>query len=263
MQQCKQCNLKFETLDKLRRHSSRVHKISSQETYNEYVLNNNIPTCKCGCGENPNFISFTYGYNEWIKGHIARVENNWGHNQRAIHNSSKTRKDQFKRGERRVWNNGLTKEESKSLKIAGEKISNAFNHIRKKEYSSRMQKLRLDGTIPTKFGKESPNWKGGTSSINNLVRANKRLYEHWIYPILNEQNFSCQECGFTKKLEIHHNNETMSEILQKFTDKENEYTFDQKKDIMNCVIDYHIDNKVSGITLCKKCHKKLHPSYNY
>jgi hypothetical protein len=260
--QCKICSKDFNSIESLRKHYGRVHKIPSQKFYNEFVLSGNVPTCKCGCGEIPRFISFEKGYKEWIRGHISRVENNWGHSQTAIQNSANTRRKQYKSGEREVWNKGLSKKESKSLETAGKKISELFDDDRKKTYSKRMRKMRLDGTIETKYGKHSANWKGGTSSINNLVRANKRLYEEWIYPILKKQNFTCQTCGSTDNLEVHHNSETMSEILHKFVDKNGEYTFEEKRKIMNDVIDYHITEEVSGKVLCKECHKNLHPSYN-
>jgi len=118
------------------------------------------------------------------------------------------------------------------------------------------------GSIVAEYGLKSHNWKGGVSSINNIIRSNKRLYTDWIYPILIKEKFTCQSCGSNKQLEVHHDKEQMPQILQKFVDKTNEYTFDEKRDIANKVIDYHIDNSTSGKTLCKKCHHKLHPSYN-
>ena len=260
--QCKICNKEFDKLESLFRHLMKKHSVSSQNAYNEYLLNNNIPTCKCGCGEVPIFRGFIKGYGEWIRGHVSRVKNNWGHNEAAINKSSETRRNQYKSGKRKVWNNGLTKDIDERVKLNGIGRKLAFNDVIKSEYSTRMKKMRLDGTIPTKYGKDSANWKGGTSSINNLVRANKRLYEKWIYPILCEQKFSCQKCGSSKNLEVHHNKETMADILHKFVDKSNEYTFDEKRDIMNNVINYHIQNKVSGEVLCRECHKELHPSYN-
>jgi hypothetical protein len=259
---CKHCNTEFKTLDQLRRHTGRIHKINAQQLYNEVVLNNNIPKCKCGCGETTSFISFTHGYKEWMRGHISRIENNWGHNQRAIDNSHKTRKEQFDNGERTVWNIGLTKETDIRVKLNSDAVSNSFNTDRKLEYSKRMSMYRLDGTIPTKWGIKSANWKGGTSSINNLVRANKRLYTKWIYPILKRDEFKCTKCGSIKELEVHHNKEVMSEIIAKYVNKSKDYTFDKKREIMNMVIDYHISNDISGETLCKSCHCKLHPSYN-
>ena len=58
---CKIGKKEFEKLDGLRRHNSQTHKITSQETYNEYVLNGNVPTCKSGCGEIPRLVSFEVG----------------------------------------------------------------------------------------------------------------------------------------------------------------------------------------------------------
>ena len=55
-----------------------------------------VKCCKCGCGDTVK--------NEWSKGHYTQVHNNWGHNPKAIENSAKTRREQFKNGERTVWN---------------------------------------------------------------------------------------------------------------------------------------------------------------
>lgn len=265
MHKCNHCNDKFEKLTSLRRHVSRVHKIKSQEFYNEYVLNGEIPTCKCGCGEETTFVSFNKGYNEWIRGHISRVKNNWGHNPTAIENSAQTRREQYKNGDREVWNKGLTKEDHPSIAKYGKGVSNTINS-NNDELTRRSDYMKFqwetDPNFKIRCGKDAPRWNGGTSTINSLVRSNKRLYDEWIYPILKEQNFQCQTCGDTGQLEVHHSEETMSEILNKLIDDISDYTFDEKKEIMNEVIDYHIENEVKGEVLCKSCHMKLHPSYN-
>lgn len=265
MHTCKICKKEFEKLDGLRRHNALSHKISSQQTYNEYVLNGKIPICKCGCGETPRFVSFEHGYKEWKRGHIARVKNNWGHNQKAIDKSSKTRKEQFKNGERKVWNDGLTKETDERVKRQIEHLTNSINNNpeelkRRSDWLSTARKTNYD--FRSKYGKDSANWKGGTSSINSLTRRNSRLYTEWIFPILKRDNFSCTKCGNTTQLEVHHNLEQMSEVIRKFVDKSKEYTFEEKNVIVELVIDYHVNNKVSGITLCRECHKEIHPTYN-
>jgi hypothetical protein len=263
--QCKICNKEFNKIESLMRHLMKKHSLASQSVYNEYVLNGNIPKCKCGCGKIPSFNGFTKGYKEWVRGHISRVKNNWGHNEAAIQKSAQTRREQFETGERTVWNTGLTKETDDRVKTYSEKGSETIRNnggeiVRRSVWLKYARHHKNE--FKSKYGKDSANWKGGTSSINNLVRANKRLYEKWIYPILCEQKFSCQKCGSSKNLEVHHNKETMADILHKFVDKSNEYTFDEKRDIMNNVINYHIQNKVSGEVLCRECHKELHPSYN-
>jgi len=205
-----------------------------------------VKCCKCGCGDTVK--------NEWSKGHYSRVHNNWGHNPTAIENSAKTRREQYKNGERKVWNDGLTIEDER----VANNLINAHKWVRSKEgrklRSENMKKNRLDGTVPTLYGKDSSRWQGGTSPLSARVYASNKLYKEWKYPILKKAGFKCKECGSSKDLHIHHNKEMMNEILKKFTGKSNPV----KK-----VVDYHVHNKISGVVLCYKHHKKQHPSLNF
>ena len=205
-----------------------------------------VKCCKCGCGDTVK--------NEWSKGHYSRVHNNWGHNPKAIENSAKTRREQYKNGERKVWNDGLTIEDER----VANNLINAHKWVRSKEgrklRSENMKKNRLDGTVPTLYGKDSSQWQGGTSPLSARVYASNKLYKEWKYPILKKAGFKCKECGSSKDLHIHHNKEMMNEILKKFTGKSNPV----KK-----VVDYHVHNKISGVVLCYKHHKKQHPSLNF
>jgi hypothetical protein len=259
---CKRCNKEFDNYVSLRKHSSRVHKIKSSDFYVEFYLNGEHPTCKCGCGEQTTW--FNGEFREYKKGHIARIHNNWGHNQKAINKSAETRRNQYANGEREPWCKGLTKETDKRIRNLAKKASNTINSNpdELKRRSNNMRKNRLNGTIPTLYGKSSSQWNGGSSSINMLIRNDKRLYENWIYPILKRDEFKCVDCNSTKQLEVHHNDKTMADIISEFVDKSKEYTFDEKKSIVSDVIQYHTLENVSGVTLCKNCHTKLHPSYN-
>jgi hypothetical protein len=200
--------------------------------------------CKCGCK--------TVVKNEWSKGHYSRVHNNWGHNPTAIENSAKTRREQFKNGERTVWNDGLTIEDER-VANNGKQVSKAFTQDRKDRYSKIMKKNRLDGTVPTLYGKDSSRWQGGTSPLSARVYASNKLYKEWKYPILKKAGFKCKECGSSKDLHIHHNKERMADILKSFVKDENP---------VEKVVDYHIYSKVSGVVLCKTHHKEQHPSLN-
>ncbi len=265
MEKCKICGKEFKRLLSLRMHMSRIHKMSSQDFYDDWYLSGERPKCKCGCGEDTSFISFDKGYNEWIRGHISRVKNNWGHNPEALRKSAETGRKQFESGERVVWNAGLTMETDERVKNNMQSLIDFIqnNPLERKRRSDWMRDARKNKKeFRSRYGPESAHWKGGTSTINMLTRANKRLYDEWIFPILAESGFKCG-CGNTKQLEVHHNGETMAEIIRKFVDKSCDYTFDEKREIMHKVIDYHRDNKVDGEVLCKPCHVKLHPSYNY
>lgn len=86
------------------------------------------------------------------------------------------------------------------------------------------------------------------------------LYEIWTKPILERDNFTCQKCGQRMNLQVHHNRETLAEIIFKFVSKfaldTKDLSFEKKKLIRNQILEYHASGKVSGITLCIKCHKK-------
>jgi hypothetical protein len=194
------------------------------------------------------------------------VNNNWGHNPKAIEASSETRKQQYANGERQVWNVGLTKDDDDRVKSQGRQRSEAFTDGVKIEYSNRMSRHRKDGTIPTLFGKDSSQWQGGVSSVNQIARASTRLYKEWKYPILTRDGFKCTQCPNTKELHVHHDKETFSEIIKKIMtidDYEKLEEFDRKKEVAERVVEYHIANKISGTTLCSECHNALHPSLNF
>ena len=201
--------------------------------------------CKCGCK--------TVVKNEWVRGHVARVHNNWGHNLKAIENSANTRREQYKNGERKVWNDGLTIEDER-VANNGKQVSKAFTQDRKDRYSKIMKKNRLDGTVPTLYGKDSSRWLGGTSPLSARVYASNRLYSDWKFPILKKAEFKCEECGDNKNLHVHHDKERMADILKSFVKDENP---------VEKVVDYHIYSKVSGVVLCKIHHIEQHPSLNF
>jgi len=128
-----------------------------------------------------------------------------------------------------------------------------------------MRADRLSGKIPNLSGENHSQWKGGISPINNMARADRRLYTEWKYPILKRDNFQCVKCKSTDELQVHHNVETMSEIVRKIvpSDLSEDITFEEKSNWSDKIVSYHIDNNVSGETLCIKCHYELHPSLNF
>ena len=205
-----------------------------------------VKCCKCGCGDTVK--------NEWSKGHYSRVHNNWGHNSKSIENSAKTRREQYKNGERKVWNDGLTIEDERVKENCKNLVKWNTSNKAKKVKSSNMKKQWESGNLKVLYGKDSSQWQGGTSPLSARVYASNKLYKEWKYPILKKAGFKCKECGSSKDLHIHHNKEMMNEILKKFTGKSNPV----KK-----VVDYHVHNKISGVVLCYKHHKKQHPSLNF
>ena len=247
------------------RHIKKKYGLTYKEYHHKYILKTDaIPKCKCGCGGDLPWTNT--GYKELLKGHYSRIHNNWGNNIKAQLASAETRRKQYAAGERQSWNVGLTKETDDRVKENGISSAKSYTDERKQEYSNRMRKMRNDGTIPTLYGKDSSQWQGGVSSVNQIARASTKLYKEWKYPILVRDGFKCTHCPNTTDLHVHHDKETFSEIIKKvmtIDDYEKLEEFDRKKEVSERVVDYHINQKVSGITLCSGCHNDLHPSLNF
>ena len=250
----------------LARHLKKVYGLTYREYYHKHVIKtDSVPKCKCGCGAEMVWKNTT-GYAEFVKGHYSRVHNNWGHNPKAIEKSSKTRRQQFASGERTVWNAGLTKETDERVAANGEARKQAYTDAVIQSYSERMKTQWKDGDIVPIFGPETSQWKGGISTINQLARADRRLYTDWKYPILERDGFKCTKCGNTHDLHVHHDKKTFSEIMSEvITDDDLQNVDDNavKRSLVDRITDYHIKNLVSGVTLCHDCHAELHPSLNF
>lgn len=269
MFKCKNCSKEFVDYSSLRKHCSNVHKVHSSQTCVDYLLNGEHPVCKCGCGEKTKWHGKNEGdikFNPYLNGHNNRVLNNWGHNKSAQIKSACTRRKQYENGERHGWCKGLTSHTDIRLKKYGEKISEKFTEEKRKKYSNKMSEMRKDGTLPTLYKEKSSRWKGGVSSVQNVARSDKRLYEQWKYPILARDGFKCVECSNDKDLHIHHDKERYCDIIKKvmtIDDYENINDYGTKKRVTDKILEYHVKNNVSGITLCKNCHNKIHPNLNF
>jgi len=150
---CKECNREFETIDGLRRHRVQKHKVSAEQTYIDYVLNGVEPKCKCGCGVKTKFLSIEKGFVDYIRGHAARVNNNWGHNKEVLKKSHETQKKMHADGSLKVWNDGLTMadervrlnvEKALSNPERGNNISKALSSVPKSdEHKAKIKELSI------------------------------------------------------------------------------------------------------------------------
>ena len=100
---------------------------------------------------------------------------------------------------------------------------------------------------PSKYGSESPNWKGGITELNNQI-YNCFKYRQWRSDIFTRDNFICQECSIIGKILNAHHKKSFSSILQK-------YEITTLQEALECEELWNINN---GITLCKNCHEKIH-----
>lgn len=255
----------------LSRYLKKIYKLSYQQYYHRYIIKSDIiPKCKCGCNEELPWTNTGYKNYKGNHGLLLRlkINNPWGNNPKAIEKSANTRRQRFKEGKITTWCKGLSIETDERIKKLAKNTKQTINSnpLELKRRSELMSKLRKDGTIPTLYREKSSQWKGGVSNIQQIARGDKRLYDLWKYPILVKDGFKCTKCENTKDLHIHHDREKFSDIIKKvmtIDDYDNIDNFEVKKLITEKVIDYHVNNKVSGITLCKECHNNLHPSLNF
>jgi hypothetical protein len=104
-----------------------------------------------------------------------------------------------------------------------------------------------------RIGKNNPNWKGGTSSLQKLIRMNSNT-KQWREAVFKRDNYTCiiKKCPFClnrvcNRLEAHHKI-TLVDILKKY----NISTIEQA---LECQELWDINN---GVTLCHDVHKILH-----
>lgn len=97
-------------------------------------------------------------------------------------------------------------------------------------------------------GKGNPAWAGGYKSLHAQIRSLSE-YDTWRLGVFKRDNFTCQMCFKRSEgdIESHHRISLKSLVTQ--------YNIDSQDDAINCSALWEVEN---GITLCKKCHKKVH-----
>lgn len=241
------------------------HKVDSKTLYLRLFCNDVEPTCACGCNEKVKFNGLQTGFSKFVQGHAARVSNNWGHNENAQKKSQGVRREMHKRGEIKLWCKGLTKETDERIASLSEKGKNTIlnNPNERLKRSKRMTENRLSKKVPDLKGSDHPQWKGGTSNLQPICRS--RLHERWVRPILVRDQFTCRHCDSNNKLVVHHDKirfaDTLHTAMAQFNIANvNDLSFEEKDVIAEWIVDYHVKNDISGITLCEDCHKKAHAS---
>jgi len=281
---CPECNVQF-NLNSLRIHYTKTHNKSSKQLCTILFYDNIVPTCKCGCGGEVYFFGLMQGFGSYVKGHHVREydKNPWNkeNGTEAKKKSKETKKKLYEEGKfkyfdgKEPWNKG--KRKALDPEYAA-RITFTDTVEFKQNQAKIIKKNMQDGKIVFRKGENSSLWKGGISPLNSYCRSSSDLYKKWIYPCLVKDEFKCQHCGISdSELEVHHDGETFSSILRKIATAEgwmekhflnerlqnpDQETLDLKNKIRDLVIKYHVENNVSGISLCQGCHENLHENYN-
>lgn len=276
---CIKCDYENTSINSMRIHYSKRHKVSSQEVYNIHVLQSQeIPKCKCGCGEETRFLDLSRGYTDFILGHHARINNPHVHRSaESLKEGGRKRSEKYKNGELVAWVKGKTKETDERIAAYGKKGSETIRANKELliERVERMKENRLNGIVPTLKGDKHSQWKGGISPFYAYCHGDKRLFELWKYPKLVASGFGCEVCGKKRSddyklvLHVHHDKMKMNEIMKMFMKKYNyddnlhKENFEIKRKIIDEITDFHINENVSGIVLCSSCHEDEHPKLNF
>lgn len=112
-------------------------------------------------------------------------------------------------------------------------------------------------------GIKSPNWRGGITDLYELIRKSEQSKE-WKKKVFARDNYTCQECGSKKEIEVHHIKE-FSLIFREFLQLYNQFSpIEDKETLLRLALTYElfwdIDN---GETLCYKCHNQIKHSNQY
>jgi hypothetical protein len=222
-------------------HLRKYHNIDQQEYTLQYIFNDVNPLCKCGCNQKTQYVKKEYRFNDYLHNH---------HKPTLGKEMSKKTKEKIAE-KQSIYQQSLSKEQrANNTKISLDKARKVF-----------IEKYGVDNPFKIlKFEKSNNhNWKGGTGDIKKALFGDYSFYKLWKYPILLRDCFKCTKCNELKDLNVHHTQERMTDIYKLFLPEDRlELTYEEKKSIVAKIVQYHIEAKVSGITLCKSCHKQLH-----
>jgi very-short-patch-repair endonuclease len=199
----------------LRRHRTQKHGVNAEQTYVDYILNGIKPTCKCGCGEKPKYLGIDAGYRDYIRGHAARVNNNWGHNPDAIKKSHETQKKMHDSGELNVWNKGLT--------IDDKRVRNNIDKVMANPNRSKNISKKLIGVAKSEKHKENikigadKRWESNEERekqsqrlITRLIRNNYRNKKTKLE--INFQNI-LESIGYLENIDFKYQHQVSSAIF--------------------------------------------------
>ncbi len=91
-----------------------------------------------------------------------------------------------------------------------------------------------------------PLFRGVVTRTTRQIRSTKKYYI-WQQSILQKNNYSCQTCSSKENLHVHH----IVRLYDLYKD------YEELFGKVDCTDDFFY-KKDNGITLCKKCHIKIH-----
>lgn len=147
------------------------------------------------------------------------------------------------------WNKGKHQSEETKKKMSLAKIGHSVS-------AETREKLRLKHTGKIlsaehrkkigRMGSSNPNWRGGRTSLNMLVRSCLK-YRQWRSDVFTRDGFTCVVCGARGcYVEADHYPKMFSEIMYE----------NKVKTLDRAVACEELWNINGGRTLCRRCHDK-------
>lgn len=160
-----------------------------------------------------------------------------------------------------VKRKNINSEESRKRTSLRMKLNNP---MKRKEVVEKVLKTREEniknGILVYKRGSQHHLYKG-LGTFNHECR--KQLYQCWIKPILERDEFKCKLCGETHNLQVHHIlplRKIIDIVLARHNIYEKTHNFNREKyENFDQLVDEVIkEHKLEyGITVCKRCHEKI------
>lgn len=125
---------------------------------------------------------------------------------------------------------------------------------------SNESKLSRNHIWKQRTGEKATNWKGGKTSLTFRIKSATQRRYNWFHRVLERDCCTCQQCGATTNLDVHHIrplNSIIKELiigLEGLTDSEKFDWLIEQPEIIN-------EDLTNGITLCRKCHKQIHMNW--
>jgi hypothetical protein len=158
------------------------------------------------------------------------------------------------------------------LGVPNPKVSGELSPTKRPEVREKMSRNHADflGIKNPNFGatwmqgENNPNWKGGITSFNEILR-NSDQYNEWRLKVYAKDNYTCKICKKVgKNLHAHHI-VYFSTLVHNFLLKHKDLSIDNDREILIELAykDEDLWQINNGDTYCGECHLDLHPSMNY
>lgn len=238
---CPYCDYNHSYSTKFDKHLQSVHGKTIEEAYIETRLSGVLPICGCGCGEKTKWYGWEQGYTKFVRGHNAVIENAFSDPAVAKANAEK-RKEGYRSGKYKVWNDGKTAESDERIKEMAEKTS--------KTHAKKVEEGTFQSWQHTLSQDEVGEWKDKISNTKKELYSSGALtsWNHGLTKELDERLAKVSESLRQRVVAHGHWNRLSVAEIQEVTN-----LFSDKFTLMN--LDEY-ENKYSRLKfMCVTCSK--------